>query len=71
MHEQWLPDHVRVEPAMATQQGEALDELKTMGHTIVEGKHSQGDAHTIWIDPQTGEIIAAADKRISGSAEGY
>ncbi len=71
MHEQWLPDYVRVEPAMATRQGEALAALETMGHTIVEGMHTQGDAHTIWIDPQTSEIVAAADKRISGSAAGY
>jgi len=32
---------------------------------------AQGDAHTIWIDPETGEITAAADRRISGSAAGF
>ncbi len=71
MHEPWLPDHVRVEPAMAMRHGESLDALKAMGHTIVDSQRTQGDAHTIWIDPQTGEIVAAADKRISGSAAGY
>jgi len=30
----------------------------------------QGDAHSIWIDPATGERIGAADKRISGKAAG-
>jgi hypothetical protein len=31
----------------------------------------QGDAQSIWIDPETDEIVAAADRRISGSAAGY
>lgn len=34
-------------------------------------QESQGDAHSIWIDPNTREIQAAADKRVSGGAAGY
>jgi len=31
----------------------------------------QGDAHSIWIDPKTGILHGAADRRIDGKAAGY
>jgi gamma-glutamyltranspeptidase/glutathione hydrolase len=71
LHEAWLPDQVRVEPALAREQAAAMAQLKERGHAIVESPGAQGDAHTICIDPQTGEITAAADRRISGSAAGF
>jgi gamma-glutamyltranspeptidase/glutathione hydrolase len=40
-----------------------------MGHRVVRNR--QGDAHSIRVDPQTGELIGAADKRIHGKAAGY
>ncbi len=71
MHDQWLPDHVRVEPAHgdATRAARSTT-LRGMGHRLSQPRR-QGDAHSIWIDPATGEIVAAADQRISGSAAGY
>jgi gamma-glutamyltranspeptidase/glutathione hydrolase len=69
MHHPWLPDRLRIEPALAKDHAEALRRLEAMGQAI--GPVSvQGDAHSIWIDPQTGERIGAADKRISGKAAG-
>ena len=70
LHHQWLPDQVRVEPALATQHEGAIETLMGMGHRFSQPRR-QGDAHSIWIDPATGEIVAAADLRISGSAAGY
>ena len=40
-----------------------------MGHRIEGTK--QGDAHSIWVDPKTGEYNGAEDRRISGKAAGY
>jgi gamma-glutamyltranspeptidase/glutathione hydrolase len=71
LHEPWLPDQVRVEAALAREHGAAVDELKAIGHAISESRGAQGDAHTIGIDRETGEITAAADRRISGSAAGF
>ncbi|HSR16003.1 MAG TPA: gamma-glutamyltransferase family protein, partial [Gemmatimonadales bacterium] len=66
LHHQWLPDSAEVEAdgIAATD----LERLRTMGHQIrVEGRWSQGDAHTIWIDPATGTAYGAADPRSSTS----
>jgi gamma-glutamyltranspeptidase/glutathione hydrolase len=71
LHHGWFPDRVRVEPSLLEQHPEAIEKLKAMGHTFADKAERQGDAHSIWIDLQTGEITAAADRRISGSAEGY
>lgn len=70
LHHQWLPDHVRVEQELLKQHPNAIERLQEMGHAI-KGPARQGDAHSIWIDPVSGEIVAAADKRISGAAAGY
>jgi gamma-glutamyltranspeptidase / glutathione hydrolase len=59
-HHQWLPDVLTLEgrswdPA-------TLDALKAMGHTIrLAG--IQGDAHTIAVDPKTGQIVGVPDHR--------
>jgi gamma-glutamyltranspeptidase/glutathione hydrolase len=67
MHQQWLPDELRLErsPVMTT----AESRLKTMGYLIKHGQ--QGDAHTILVDPKTGEYRGAADTRLRGCAAGY
>jgi gamma-glutamyltranspeptidase/glutathione hydrolase len=70
LHHQWLPDEVRLEPGLLEKHAETVAQLQKMGH-VTKGPAVQGDAHSIWIDPKTGEITAAADKRISGSAAGY
>jgi gamma-glutamyltranspeptidase len=48
---------------------EAVKRLRAMGHVIV-GTH-QGDAHTIWVNPKTGEYVGAEDRRIDGKAAGF
>jgi gamma-glutamyltranspeptidase/glutathione hydrolase len=70
LHHQWLPDEVRMEAGLLEQHAGAVEQLKKLGHTI-KGPVAQGDAHSIWIDPTSGEVTAAADKRGSGSAAGY
>ncbi|MBN9117635.1 MAG: gamma-glutamyltransferase [Planctomycetes bacterium] len=65
-HHQWFPDAVRFEGVK--QHPELVKELKALGHTITEAR--QGDAHSIRIDPKTGERTGAADKRLDGKAVG-
>jgi len=64
LHHQWLPDAVKFEGLK--DHADLVAKLKAMGHTVTG--HRQGDAHTIWIDPKTGLITGAADKRIDGKA---
>jgi gamma-glutamyltranspeptidase len=42
-----------------------------MGHQVKEQSEDQGDAHSILVDPVTGELIGAADKREDGAAAGF
>jgi gamma-glutamyltranspeptidase/glutathione hydrolase len=70
LHHQWLPDIVRFEPGLETEYASTLTALRALGHTFARPT-VQGDAHSIWIDPATGQIVAAADKRISGDDAGY
>jgi gamma-glutamyltranspeptidase/glutathione hydrolase len=67
LHHQWFPDQTRFEGI--SDYPEAVAKLKAMGHALTSTR--QGDAHSIWIDPRTGKIYGAADKRIDGSAMGY
>ncbi len=68
MHHQWFPDELRMERIGA--HPEAVERLREMGHRVV-GQRSQGDAHTILVDPATGVYRGAADRRIMGKAAGY
>ncbi len=67
LHHQWFPDEARFE-GMA-EHSDAVKRLKEMGHVVVAEK--QGDAHTIWVDPKTGEYVGAEDRRVDGKAAGY
>jgi gamma-glutamyltranspeptidase/glutathione hydrolase len=71
LHHQWFPDRVSVEPQLAREHPALLKRLEAMGHTVRVSKDEQGDAHSILIDPQMGELIGVADKREDGSAAGY
>jgi gamma-glutamyltranspeptidase/glutathione hydrolase len=67
IHHQWLPDRVTVEQDALS--GATIQALEAMGHTLsVRG--SQGLAHSIMIDPDTGERIGTPDARnpASGAA---
>ncbi len=67
LHHQWFPDEVRFEGR--SDYPEAVEKLRQMGHTIVGTR--QGDAHSIWVDLETGTYYGAADRRIYGKAAGY
>jgi gamma-glutamyltranspeptidase/glutathione hydrolase len=68
IHHAWLPDELRMEKIRL--HPEAVERLRTMGHHV-SGERQQGDAHSIQIDPESGVIYGAADRRIMGKAAGY
>jgi gamma-glutamyltranspeptidase / glutathione hydrolase len=60
MHHQWLPDRISLEVGAISPEAQA--ELEAMGHTLrMQGR--QGAVHAIWIDPETGDRLGAADSR--------
>jgi gamma-glutamyltranspeptidase/glutathione hydrolase len=69
LHHQWLPDNVRIEDGGVSETG--AEQLRAMGHEVrVIG--SQGRAHSIVVDPVTGERVGAADRRDpDGGASGH
>jgi gamma-glutamyltranspeptidase/glutathione hydrolase len=67
LHHAWFPDQIRFEGA--GEYAEAVAKLKAMGHSV--GGTRQGDAHTIYVDPKTGAITGAEDRRIDGKAAGF
>ncbi len=67
-HHQWFPDQISFEAVK--QHPELVQALEKMGHMVVPSE-SQGDVHSIQIDPKTGARLGVADKRLSGSAQGY
>lgn len=71
LHHQWFPDRVRFEGLNRPEYKAAINELLAFGHRFDEKAGRQGDAHSIWIDPQSGHYVGAADKRICGKASGY
>jgi gamma-glutamyltranspeptidase/glutathione hydrolase len=70
LHHQWFPDTVRAEPALFAERPMLREQLQSLGHSFSKPAR-QGDAHSIYIDPATKRITAAADRRISGKAAGY
>jgi len=60
VHHQWLPDRIRVEEGGASDF--TVTQLEAMGHTVSVGG-GQGMAHSIMIDPGTGDRLGAADPR--------
>lgn len=60
IHHQWLPDRVRLEEGAAS--GATVEALQNMGHTVSVGG-SQGLAHSIFVDPLTGERVGTPDAR--------
>jgi gamma-glutamyltranspeptidase/glutathione hydrolase len=67
MHHQWFPDRIAHEDRAGF--SELSAKLRAMGHTVTKGR--QGDGHTIVIDPETGTMHGAADRRLDGKAAGY
>lgn len=69
LHHQWLPDELRLERGPDVQQAALVKALTERGHAVIT--HRQGDAHSIFVDPRTGEYHPAEDRRIEGKAAGY
>ncbi len=69
-HHQWFPDEVRLESAWLKQAPGLSDQLRKMGYALA-APAVQGDAHSIGVNPETGELTGAADRRIAGKAAGY
>lgn len=60
IHHQWLPDRIRAEEGALS--GSTVQALENMGHTMSVGG-SQGLAHSILVDPLTGERVGTPDAR--------
>jgi gamma-glutamyltranspeptidase/glutathione hydrolase len=60
IHHQWLPDRVRIEEEGVSEF--TVEELEALGHTVSVGGR-QGLAHSIMIDPRSGDRLGAADGR--------
>lgn len=71
LHHQWFPDEIRFEARTSSDYAGLISALEQRGHRFSPTSSRQGDAHTIWIDPQTGRYHGVADKRISGHAAGW
>lgn len=69
-HHQWFPDRIVPETALAHDHPQALAELNEMGHQIAPAVRHQGDAHSIFRDPTTGQWIGVPDPRRAGAAAG-
>jgi gamma-glutamyltranspeptidase/glutathione hydrolase len=54
----------------ATEREPLVEELRRMGHRVAPAR-SQGDAHSILVDPRTGRYVGAADRRLSGYVASY
>ncbi len=72
IHHQWFPDRILVETASDGITDGTIGQLKTLGHTVLKRskRSTQGDAHSITIDPITGRLHGVADFRRNGSALG-
>ena len=60
IHHQWLPDRIRIEDEGVS--AFTVEQLEAMGHTVSVGGR-QGLAHSIMIDPASGDRLGAADPR--------
>jgi gamma-glutamyltranspeptidase/glutathione hydrolase len=71
LHHAWFPDRFRFEALDRPEYAATIEQLKKMGHVPDGNSSSQGDAHSIWIDPRTGHYWGAADGRIDGKVSAY
>ncbi len=67
LHHPWFPDEITFEGT--AEHAAAVERLRARGHRVAGS--SQGDAHTIGLDPRGGAYLGAADRRINGKASGF
>jgi gamma-glutamyltranspeptidase/glutathione hydrolase len=60
LHHQWLPDRLSAEGGALSE--DAVRALEAMGHTV-QMQGTRGLAHSIFIDPVTGERVGVPDPR--------
>ena len=70
MHHAWMPDRVRLEHDLLTSHDSTLSKLREMGHQFDDKPTRQGDAHSIFVEGDTGKRIGVVDPRRSGWAAG-
>ncbi len=73
IHHQWFPDRLQFETHAGMIDAATVKDLKTRGHTMTPRKPTShhGDAHSISVDPKTGEFHGVADWRYAGKALAY
>jgi len=73
IHHQWFPDRIQFETHAGMIDAATVKDLKTRGHTMAPRKPTShhGDAHSISVDPKTGEFHGVADWRYAGKALAY
>lgn len=69
IHHQWYPDEIWYEKFGLSQ--DVMDNMKAAGHIFGNRTRTLGLVEGIMIDPKTGFIYGATDKRGSGLAEGF
>jgi gamma-glutamyltranspeptidase/glutathione hydrolase len=69
LHHQWFPDELRFEGAKSAEHASAVEQLRALGHRVIH-RSRQGSAHSIQVDPKTGQFIGVADWRRGGAAVG-
>lgn len=73
IHHQWFPDTLTMETFDGRVAPATVEALRKLGHKVeLRTKGAvQGDAHTIWVDGETGVYHGAADWRRGGAALGF
>jgi len=73
IHHQWLPDVIQYETHSGMIDEATVEELKRRGHKVSPRRAGsyQGDAHSIFVDLESGEFFGVADWRRDGKALGY
>jgi gamma-glutamyltranspeptidase/glutathione hydrolase len=60
-HHQWMPDMIAFEKDAVGE--DVINRLKALGHEVIMTDYYQGNAHSIFIDPETGSYQGVVDKR--------
>jgi gamma-glutamyltranspeptidase/glutathione hydrolase len=64
IHQQWFPDRIQVEAALAKEHAGAIQALEKLGHKVTTVRN-QGDAHSIWLGAKK-TYEGAPDRRRAG-----
>jgi gamma-glutamyltranspeptidase/glutathione hydrolase len=60
-HHQWMPDSISFEKDAISE--DVINRLKALGHEVIMTDYYQGNAHSIYIDTETGRYYGVVDKR--------